>query len=189
MDDDELKVWFCREILPLEPDLTRFLRTHWRSQDDIADIRQEVYEKILIAASGEPPRNAAHYLFAIARNQMINRARRASLVSFDLMADLENISSAIERLTPERHVSAREELRRVQDGFEQLPKRCREVLRLRKVDGLTTKEVASALGIGLDTVEKQTTLGMRALIDFMMGGSGRVRRAPIKSRKSSGESL
>ena len=40
------------------------------------------------------------------------------------------------------------------------------------------------MGIREDTVERQTTHGMRALADFMLGGSGRIRRpAPSAQRK------
>jgi len=34
------------------------------------------------------------------------------------------------------------------------------------------------MGIGEDTVERQMVQGMRALVDFMLGGTGRIRRSP-----------
>jgi len=64
-----------------------------------------------------------------------------------------------------------------------LPPRCREVVRLRKVEGLTTRETADRLGVGIDTIEQQLTLGMRALVDFMLGGSGKVRRPRFVRRR------
>ncbi len=64
----------------------------------------------------------------------------------------------------------------MQAGIERLPPRCAAVIRLRKVEGLSTKEVADRLGIGIDAVQQQTTLGMRALADFMLGGEGLIAR-------------
>ena len=64
-------------------------------------------------------------------------------------------------------------------GLEQLPPRCREVVLLRKIRGLSTRETADELGIGIDTVEKQMTLGMRALANFMLGGSAKVQRSRV----------
>ena len=32
VDRDALKRWFCGEILPLEPPLTRFIRRNWRNE-------------------------------------------------------------------------------------------------------------------------------------------------------------
>jgi RNA polymerase sigma-70 factor (ECF subfamily) len=107
---------------------------------------------------------------------LINRAKRARIVSFDVVADLDAISGN-DVLDPERQLLAREELRRIQLGLEQLPPRCREVVLLRKIRGLSTRETANELGIGIDTVEKQMTLGMRALANFMLGGSAKVQRS------------
>lgn len=176
IDDARLKQWFCQEVLPLEQGLTRFVRRNWRTADDIADIRQEVYELCLRGAQGELPRHTSAYVYAVARNLLINRARRARIVSFELISDLENAIVDQDLLANERQLDARDQLRRTQAGLEQLPPRCREVVRLRKVHGLTTREVAERLDIGVDTVERQLVLGMRALVDFMHGGSGKIVR-------------
>jgi RNA polymerase sigma-70 factor (ECF subfamily) len=43
------------------------------------------------------------------------------------------------------------------------------------------------MGIGIDTVEKQLTMGVRALTDFMLGGSGKIeRRGRIGLRRKRG---
>ncbi|WP_340318176.1 RNA polymerase sigma factor [Rhizorhabdus argentea] len=176
-----LNAWFCLEVLPREPVLTRFIGRHWRSSDEVPDIRQDVYERVLLGASRALPELSGPYIFTVARNVMINRARRANIIKLGLVTELEQIVPDIDWLTPARHVEAREELTRVQAGLDVLPPRCREVLRLRKVEGLSTREVSQQLGIGIDAVEKQLTLGMRALIDFMHGGDGRVQR-PSRAR-------
>jgi RNA polymerase sigma-70 factor (ECF subfamily) len=171
-----LKAWFCDHVLPLEPALTRFIRNHWRSKDEIADIRQEVYERVLMGAATALPLQTQAYVFAIARNIMINRARRNAVVYMERVEELDNTTVNADWLTPERQLNGREELHRVQAGLDNLPPRCREVIRLRKMEGLSTREVAARLGIGIDAVEQQTTLGMRALVDFMLGGDGKIRR-------------
>jgi RNA polymerase sigma-70 factor (ECF subfamily) len=185
--DADLNIWFCREVLPLEAALTRFIRRNWRSASDVTDLRQDIYERALNGARAELPGNTAAYLFTVARNHLINTAKRARIVSFDLVADLESIDVEADLLATERHLSARDELRRAQAGLDNLPSRCREVVQLRKVEGLSTREVADRLGVGIDTVEKQTTLGMRALVDFMLGGSGRIDRAPPARRQARAE--
>lgn len=166
--------------------MTRFIRRYWSTSEEVADIRQDVYEKALIGASRGLPIQARPYLFTIARNHMINRARHASIVSFELVAELDSSLLGVDTLTPERHLDGRQTLRRVQAGLDQLPPRCREVVRLRKVEGLSTREVAGRLGIGIDAVEQHTTLGMRALVDFMLGGAGRIIRARRKPSRSKG---
>jgi RNA polymerase sigma factor (sigma-70 family) len=175
IDDSVLQEWFCSQVLPLERALTAFIRRNWRETSEVTDLRQEIYERALVGAQSGLPRHTSGYVHAIARNHIANRARRAKIVSFDLVADF-NSAGHFGTFEPEPALIARDELRRAMRGLEQLPPRCREVVQLRKLEGLTTKEVAERMGVGVDTVEKQLTLGVRALADFMLGGSGRIQR-------------
>lgn len=166
-----LGAWFAREILPLEPALTRMLRRHWRRGEDIADLRQEIYIRVYEAvARGGLPDSPSGYLFATARNHLINRARRAQIVQFDLVAELEELSEPpSEPWSPEQLAAARAEIDLLESALEALPPRCREVVRLRKVEGLSQKEIATRLGISEGTVEKQVTRGVRALAEELAG--------------------
>ena len=186
-DDADLNAWFCREVLPLEPALTRFLHRNWRVRDDVIDLRQEIYELTLNGARNALPLHARHYVYTVARNLLINKAKRARIVSFEFVADLEDIGRGVDLFAAERHLTARDELRRAQAGIDQLPPRCREVVRLRKVEGLTTREAAERLGVGIDTIEQQLTMGMRALADFMLGGTGKIQRPSILRRRKRSE--
>jgi RNA polymerase sigma factor (sigma-70 family) len=188
LDAETLKAWFFREVLPLEPALMRFLRRNWRREADILDLRQELYARVYDAARQALPLHTKAFVFTSMRNLLINRAKREQVISIELVADLETLNVAIDSVTPDRHVTARDDLRRVQAGLERLPPRCREVVVLRNIEGLSQREVAARMGIGEDTVERQMVYGMRALIDFMLGGSGRLRREPSgrRNRRESG---
>lgn len=187
VDDVALNTWFCGSVLPLESALTSFIRNNWRVAEDVIELRQDIYERVLIGSRQELPTNTKAFVFTVARNHLINQAVRARIVSFDLVADLESEAPATDLLATERLLDARDQLRRARDGLEALPPRCREVVRLRKIEGLTTKEAADRLGVGIDTVERQLTMGMRALVDFMLGGSGKVVRSQFP-RKLQAES-
>lgn len=153
----------------------RFIRRNWRIAEDVTELRQDIYERSLNGARVALPTNARAFVFTVARNHLINHAKRARIVSFDLVADLESVGQA-DLLSTERHLDARDQLRRANDGLNALPPRCREVVRMRKIEGLSTKEAAALLGVGTDTVERQLTMGMRALVDFMLGGPGKLQR-------------
>jgi RNA polymerase sigma factor (sigma-70 family) len=174
-DDAALNAWFCSEVLPLEGALMRFIRRNWRIAEDVTELRQDIYERSLNGARVALPANARAFVFTVARNHLINHAKRARIVSFDLVADLESVGQA-DLLSTERHLDARDQLRRANNGLNALPPRCREVVRMRKIEGLSTKEAAALLGVGTDTVERQLTMGMRALVDFMLGGPGKLQR-------------
>lgn len=72
-----------------------------------------------------------------------------------------------------RALTARDELRHAKAGIDKLPPRCREVVRLRKLEGLSTQEAADALGVSTDNVRQQLKYGMKALIDHMIGATAR----------------
>ncbi|WP_375286226.1 RNA polymerase sigma factor [Sphingomonas sp.] len=179
-DDVATKRWFVQEILPLERDLVRFIARHCRDQADVLDLRQEVYERALTGSPVDRLRSTRSYVFTIARNVLIDRARRAKIVSFEQVADIEMIEWDVDVSAQDRHLTARDELRRAMQGLEQLPPRCREVVRLRKVEGLSIRETANQLSVSHPTVERQLTLGLRALANFMLGGDVRINRPPAR---------
>lgn len=161
-----VKEWFREEVLPLEAALTRYLARNWVNRSEIADLRQDVYEKAIRGAGSGLPDHTAAYIFAIARNHLISLSRRGRVVAFEGLPTEEGAAQA-DLLTPERHATGQDELRRLQVALDSLPKGCQEVVRLRKVEGLTSREVAVRLGSGIDAVEQQTKRGMRALADLL----------------------
>jgi len=188
VEDDALEQWFCREVLPLERSLTAFIRRNWRVESEVMDLRQDIYERVLGGASAGLPANVSGYVYTVARNHLITQAKRKAIVSIDLYAGIEGLPADADPLTPERHATARDELRRVQAGLDRLPARCREIVSLRKIEGLSSRDVAERLDIGIDAVDHQTSMGMRALADFMLGGEGRVAR-PLRRRPAKRGSL
>jgi RNA polymerase sigma-70 factor (ECF subfamily) len=185
VDEKALEDWFCREVLPLERSLTHFIRRNWRVADDVIDLRHDVYELAISGARGGLPRDARAYVFTVARNHLINCAKRARIVQFDLVADLEMVRCNVDLFESERRLEAREALRRAQAGLARLSPRVREIVELRKIEGLSAKETAERLGIGKDAVNHQLSMGMKALADFMLGGAGRIvrRRFPPRPNK------
>lgn len=181
IEDGVLNAWFEREVFPLERTLMSYIRRNSPAAADLTDVRQEIYERVFMAAREEIPQYPKAYIIRIARNYLIDRARRARIVSFELVADLDDVNREVDMFATERQLNARDELRRTLEAVSQLPPRCREVVRLRKVEGLSTKEVAERMGISVVTVEKQTLMGMRAIANLLSGEPGRPGRLPAVS--------
>lgn len=176
--DDPLRRWFMDEVLPLERDLVRFIARHCSDAADVPDVRQEVYARVLAGAPVDRLGSTRGFVLAVAKNVLIDRARRAKIVSFEQIADIDTMDHDIDLTGQDRRMTARDELRRAMQGLEQLPPRCREVVRLRKVEGLSIRETADRMGVSHHTIERQLTLGLRALANFMLGGEGRINRTP-----------
>jgi len=63
-------------------------------------------------------------------------------------------------------VARSQELEMLTQAIQSLPTRCRQILTLRKIYGLSQKEVAAELGISEHTVEAQGTIALRKLGEF-----------------------
>jgi RNA polymerase sigma factor (sigma-70 family) len=177
VDEASLSQWFKTEVLPLERALMAFLRRHWRESEDLIDFRQDIYERVLAAAAENGlPQNANAYLFVAARNHIVNQYRRQQVVSFELVSDMEEVKQELDMFATDRHLSARDELRRTKAALDLLPVRCREVIRLRRVEGFSAKDTAEYLNVSLSTGEKEFTHGMRAITDYLLGGPQRMHR-------------
>jgi len=166
-DASSVESWFTRVVLPLEPALMQFLRHNWRNQSDISDLRQDVYERVFAAALKEIPTHPRQFVFTTARNLLINRIRDEQVVPFEAVTDIDALNTAIDAPGPDRTVQARDELRRVQSALDSLPPRCREVVILRRVEGLSRKEIALRMGVAEDTVTEHFIKGMRRLAGLL----------------------
>ncbi|HVP84743.1 MAG TPA: sigma factor [Rhizomicrobium sp.] len=107
MKTSDLETWFVREVLPLEAALMQFLQHNWRNQSDIADLRQDVYERVCLAAQEQLPDNAKAFVFRTARNLLVDRIRREHVVPIEAVEDVDALSVAMEEPGPERAVIAR----------------------------------------------------------------------------------
>jgi RNA polymerase sigma-70 factor (ECF subfamily) len=174
MAENLIDAWFMREVMPLEPMLTRFLQRNWRAEAEIADLRQEAYARVYEAAQRERPLQVKPFLFQVARNLMIDRLRKQSVVSLETMADFDLLSVSDDKPSSEAYVAARQELRLLQTALDDLPPRCREVVLMRKIEGLSQKEVAKRMGITIETVENQVAKGVRLLAQALGGRRGAV---------------
>ena len=147
----------------------QFFHRSLRNRADADDLCQDVYVRVCEAAQKEFPRPAGPFVFAVARNLLINRVRRDQIVSIEAVADLDTLGISVDEPGPDRSVMARQELRRLQSALDQLPRRCREAVVLRKLEGLSYREISARMGISEDTVSEYLTNGMYALADFVHG--------------------
>jgi RNA polymerase sigma-70 factor (ECF subfamily) len=178
MSEEGLNGWFVREVLPLEAALMQFLRRSWPNKSDIDDLAQEVYARVYESAREKIPQPVKPFVFTIARNLLIDRVRHEQVVPIEAVADLETLGVAVDAPGPDRNVMAQDELRRLQAALEKLPPRCREVVVLGRIEGLSGKEISQRLGIGASTVSEHLATGMNALADLLFGDEAELGRKP-----------
>ena len=179
---EALDSWFVQEVLPLEPMLTGFLRRHCREADDIVDLRQDVYVRVYEAAEAGLPAMPKAFVFAVARNLLIDRARHQQVTAIVALAPSGELPDHIDELHPERLAIGRQAVAHLEQAFARLPARCREVVNLRKFAGLSQRDVAARMGISEGTVEKQIAKGMRFLAAALGDDGGNAAMAGERGR-------
>ena len=175
---EDVRVWFVREVLPLEPALTQFLHRNWRRKDDIPDLRNDIYVLVYEAARRQFPEKPRQFVFTTARNLLINQYRREHVVAIEAVTDLDALGIALDVPGPEHSVIARDQLRQLQAAIDRLPPRCREVIVMRRIEGLSRPEIAQRLGISEETISAHVTDGMCALAEMFYGEAMDFRRKP-----------
>jgi RNA polymerase sigma factor (sigma-70 family) len=186
MVDDSTREWF-RRFLRYEPEVRVYLRRFLSEPADISDVVQESYARLLLLseAQRERIRSPSAFMFTTARNAAVDLLRRRPVVSLDAMAELD--ASAVlqaggREQTLDEALNTRQELERLEGVLAALPKRCGEVLRLRKIFGFSQAEIAAELSITEHTVEKQLARALRLCADLLAnqvptpGETARVRR-------------
>jgi RNA polymerase sigma factor (sigma-70 family) len=161
--DHELENWFMSAILPHQAALTRYLNRLCKSSSEVPDLRQETYFRVYESAKKSRPRFPRTFLFTTARNLVIDRLRRERVVSIHYTQDALFLDRSIDELTPERSLSARQDLQQLTRAFDALPEKTRSVIWLRRVSGLSQREAAESLGIDESALEGHMIRGMRGL--------------------------
>ena len=93
----------------------------------------------------------------------------------EAVADLDELEIAIDAPGPERNAMARDVLRKLQGALDRLPPRAREVVTLRRIEGLSRPEIAQRMGISEKTVSEHLTRGLCALADMLYGDGSDLR--------------
>jgi RNA polymerase sigma-70 factor (ECF subfamily) len=174
---DDYDRWFAMRVLTLEEALNRYLRRAWPVGADIDDLRQEIYVRVYEACRERKPAAVNHFVFTVARNLLTDHLRRRRVVTIDLVADLTALNVLSDEVPADRALSGRQELARLERAMAELPPRCRDVFRLRKIEGCSQRETAERLGIAQGTVEKQIAKAMRILATIFLGVQPDVRAA------------
>lgn len=165
--------WIAAEIVPHETDVRQWLRRSTLRGVDVDDVVQEAYARIAASAGLAAVREPRAYFFTVVRNLALEQMRRARVTPIAAVADLQSSFIVDEGADPEQVAADRDELRQVLAMIERLPDRLKQVLRLRRIDGLPQKEIARRLGVPESTVEKRAAKALKLLLAELRAGNAK----------------
>jgi RNA polymerase sigma-70 factor (ECF subfamily) len=164
-DPDDAR-WFEEHLRPHEGMLRAWLRGKFPLEADLDDILQEAYLRVLAVRRAGTVESPKALLFATARNLALMNLRHRRVENADSLAEIDSTGILDEQADVAEAASRAQELEILTQAIQSLPTRCRQILTLRKIYGLSQKEVAAELGIAEHTVEAQGTIGLRKIGEF-----------------------
>ena len=155
----DIIAWVGSHVLPHEAAVRAWLRKWTGRAQDVDDVIQEAYCRLSELESVVHIGSGRAYLFQTTRNIVLEQARRSKIVHIDNVTDLGDLSIVDETPPLDRVVGGARELQRVEQLIDQLPFKCRRVFVLRRIHGVSQRDIARDLGISESAVEKQASRG------------------------------
>lgn len=165
--DDSISVWIARYIIPHEAAIRRWLLRRWRNAIEVEDVIQEAYCRLSNLASVDHIANPAAYFHHTAHTVATDIMRRAGIIEFTTMTQIEWSHVIDNEPTTDRVVAACQEIERVHDLMSNLSDISRQVIELRRVEGLSRKETAERLGISENDVKNHLVRGLQKVMSAM----------------------
>ena len=149
--------------------LKRFLRRFIRSREAADDLAQEAFLRAFAAESGRVIKAPKAFLFKVAKNLALNELARQSLMAIEPLGDFEGREVLEDRsqAAVDNVVDSRERVRLLARAVGALPPQCAKVFILRKMQGMSQKEIAVRLNISVRTVENHVALGLSRCRAYM----------------------
>lgn len=157
----------ARSYMSHKPSLMRFIGRFVRQPQDIEDIVQETFLKTYASEINTQIRSPKAFLFRTARNLALKHLTRASYRLTDYLEDFEPSEVLTEDSSAENRAEIQEQFTVFCQAVRLLPVQCRRAFILRKVYGLTYREIAEQLDISVNTVEKHLATGIVKCSDYM----------------------
>lgn len=161
--------WFSDEVHAHDAALKRYLRRSFPTVRDVDDVVQESYLRVwrrqlirpITEVTSSVTASVKGFLFQVARRLAIDAIRRSRVSPNDPLTEFSPSSVIDDKANTHETVCTQQEFGFLLDAIDALPTRCREVVVLRKIRGLSPAETARALGISEETVHVHARRGLQ----------------------------
>jgi RNA polymerase sigma-70 factor (ECF subfamily) len=154
--------------------LKRYLRRFIRSRDAADDLAQEAFLRAFAAESGRAIEMPKAFLFKVAKNLALNELARQSTIAIEPLGDFEGLEVLQDsnQAAVDDVVDGRDRIRLLARAIAALPPQCAKVFILRKMQGISQKEIAVRLNISVRTVENHVAVGLSRCRTYMRAHDG-----------------
>ena len=147
--------------------LKKFVARYFSSQHDIEDVVQETFLRAYAAEREKVIEQPKAFLFRIARNVALTKLTKKSRQITDYLEEAAASVVTETSASADQELAAQELLALYCEAVATLSHKCREVFLLRKVHGLSHKEIARRMSLSVSSVEKYLRQGILACDAFI----------------------
>jgi RNA polymerase sigma-70 factor (ECF subfamily) len=158
-----MAAWVAEAVIPYEGAVRAWLVRARVSQEDIDDLVQEAYCRLAALDRVDHIARPDAYFFSIVRNLLLRRLKRTRIVSIEMIAEIEAYA-VDDSPSPEREAGGRLDYARLCAIMAGLPERCRRIVEMRKLEGISQKEIARRIGVTESVVENDVHQGIQAIL-------------------------
>lgn len=159
--------WYAENVQIHAEALRDWLRLKFPFLSDRDNLVQESLARVWRIRQTHEIKSPKALLFTTARNLAIDELRRRNIVPMESFEEIEDLSVLDQGPSAADATAHNQELELLTQAVQSLPKRCRQVLTLRKIYGLSQKEIAAKLRISEATVETHVCNGIRGCTKFL----------------------
>lgn len=188
----ERTVWLARNVIPHESALRAWLNHNRSPTMDVDDIVQETYAILVGLETVDHIHNPRAYVFQTARSVLLRQLRRDRVVRFQALPDDDNDRAVAVDASPETMTIFRDDLRRADALLARMPDRMREAFILRRVEGLSQREIARRMSVSENTVEKHIGRALKLVMQAIAepnGGKGHAEVSSAATRPNSARGI
>jgi RNA polymerase sigma factor (sigma-70 family) len=161
--------WFSEEVHAHDQSLKRYLRRSFPTVRDVEDLVQESYLRVwqrqlirpISAVSNSVTASVKGFLFQVARRLAIDTIRRNRASPIEEVTNYPPLFVIDQGAVPHEAACTQQEFEWLLEAIDTLPARCRAVLVLRKIRGLSPADTARELGIAEETVHVHARRGLQ----------------------------
>ena len=147
--------------------LKRFVARYFSRQQDIEDVVQEVYLRAYAAETEREIDAPKAYLFRTAKNVALGKLTKKSRQITDYLEEVSASTAMDAAPAADLELAAHETLGLYCQAIATLSVKCREVFLLRKVYGLSHKEIAARMSLSVSSVEKYLRQGVLVCDEYV----------------------
>ena len=167
MGNNTEKTSIVDAYIEIKSSLMRFAFRYLKSQNDIEDVVQEAFVRVVNAKQKSEIKHVKSYIYKTVKNLALKELDKSEFKLADSVGDFAEECIYIDTQTLEEQFESNQRFELFCKAIRMLPVKCQQVYILRKVYGYSQKEIAQRMNISIKTVESHLTKAIVRCTDYM----------------------